>query len=1552
MNVEFLQMHAMNTILKPVEQSAAAQPATAKSSIPADRISELYRGEIFTEETARIARDRIHWMCAQCDGEKVLDVGCSQGITAILLAREGLSVTAIDTHPEAIPFARQALEGETALVQSRITLIETDLASLPEEAAFDTIILGEVLEHQALPERFLRSAMTRLNPGGRLVITTPFALHPHPDHKISVLPRHLQEFAQNLGLEMKHLDVEDQYIRSVLLRPLQGRSVQSVVPDVLRMTEQATLESQRRLFGRLDQRSADLRKKTDALKIAQKKLGDTTAGVEAQARELAMKLEQARSRHEQELSKFRADQASLVSLRSEHQRTLSDLNRLKAEHERATAALVNTHQAAEQLLKQNLEGARAAVATLEEQRAGRDREIGTYTRRIAALEAAAVAAQNTASYRLGRTLVQGLKSGKGLMRLPVDLWGLGRDVLARRRSRSGGRISEGRLHDLIEQYKGGGLPAVRAKVDALRLGGSGLATVYTRLAKELQATEPTDSAEMARLAYAADPQPFRAKWLAFRLFEAGVISEPVQLLRGAATSAELSASELKRTDEIISLHRLQQQLPAWDERENPAYAPRPGSMLYVTATSLPYHTSGYSTRTQELLQALAAEGIEVHALTRPGYPWDRADRLAVPAASSTSVGPVSYHHLRHPAIGLPLDAYLREAAEAIKKEAVKRRVACIHAASNHVNALPALIAARELGIGFAYEMRGLWDWTRASRVRDYEKSERFQLSMALEAHCAVHADRVYVISGELRKQVVAWGVDSARIHLLPNCVNLSTIEATAASADTTERSGTLRLGYAGSILKYEGLDVLVDAIARLRSAGTVVSATLIGDGEALPALRERVRTLGLDDVVDLRGRLEPEAARKLLAQCDAVALPRLPQKVCEMIPPIKLVEAMALGKPVIVPDLPVFHEEVKDRRTCLMFKAGDASSLANVIRDLAIDPSRGAAIGQAARLHVAEHRTWDEFAGTIRQQLSNPRKRVVQLRRASPTTSTRDIAPLGAPGADLSTLLERYRSQGIEGLKAELFGAGSSLSGREKAARLMQIGKALSATGSVDAEYELALAAIQTHSSDQTLRGFFWAAQRSRRFEQACETIRKLEVLYGQTPTPAQQATLDKLKTSPAFQLSLLSLIVSQPTDSIRSEPRRVCYVLHNSLPYSSGGYGTRSHGVASGMRSAGYDVVVLTRPGFPVDIKPELDAADVPSEESIDGIRYVRTLEPSRGGKPMMVYVSQSADAIEKRLRELRPALVMAASNHVTALPALIAARRLGLPFIYEVRGLWEITRISRDNDFEDTPAFAIQKLLEANVARHADHVFTLTEPMREELVERGVAPTKIDLLPNSCDPERFVPRARDEALAQQLGLPNGVPVIGYVGTFVDYEGLEDLAAACALLKQQGVEFRLLLVGNENASGEDRGPITEQIRAVAANGGFTEWLMMPGRVPHEEVERFYSLIDIAPFPRKPWPVCEMVSPLKPLEALAMEKAVVVSSVRALTEMIHDQVSGLVFEKGDVASLAQTLERYIADPDLRRRTGQQGRRWVEEQRTWRHVGRRFDAVRRAMPALD
>ena len=232
----------------------------------------------------------------------------------------------------------------------------------------------------------------------------------------------------------------------------------------------------------------------------------------------------------------------------------------------------------------------------------------------------------------------------------------------------------------------------------------------------------------------------------------------------------------------------------------------------------------------------------------------------------------------------------------------------------------------------------------------------------------------------------------------------------------------------------------------------------------------------------------------------------------------------------------------------------------------------------------------------------------------------------------------------------------------------------------------------------------------------------------------------------------------------------------------------------------------------------------------------------------------------------------------------------------------------------------------------------------MRQELVGRGVPQEKIDLLPNSCDPVRFHPIDKDQNLTQALGIPAGVPVIGYVGTFVDYEGLEDLAEACALLKQRGIEFRLLMVGNENASGQDRGPISDRIVQVAADNQFSEWLLMPGRVPHEEVEKYYSLIDIAPFPRKPWPVCEMVSPLKPLEAMAMEKALVVSSVRALAEMIEHEKTGLVFEKGDIHSLADALNRLIQSHDLRKTLGEQGRKWVQSERTWDHIGEKASAV--------
>lgn len=393
----------------------------------------------------------------------------------------------------------------------------------------------------------------------------------------------------------------------------------------------------------------------------------------------------------------------------------------------------------------------------------------------------------------------------------------------------------------------------------------------------------------------------------------------------------------------------------------------------------------------------------------------------------------------------------------------------------------------------------------------------------------------------------------------------------------------------------------------------------------------------------------------------------------------------------------------------------------------------------------------------------------------------------------------------------------------------------------------------------------------------------------------------------------------------------QVCYVLHNSLPYASGGYATRGHGLARGLVAQGFEVIAVTRPGFPADVN---DMSSVRVEDhTIDGVHYRRIRSPGRKDKSKQFYMTEIVAAFEDTFREIRPSIVIGASFYVSAIPAMIAARRLGIPFIYELRGLAEITAISRDPSYRVTPAYQEEVLMETETGQYADHMFTLTQAMRDESVLRGIERTKITLLPNSCDPEKFSAIPRDAQLAARYGFPEGIPVIGYIGTIVDYEGLPDLIEACALLKQRGLEFRVMIVGSETATGQP-GDVCAQIAETSRAAGLDQWLVMPGRIPHQEVKAHYSLIDIAPFPRKPWPVCEMVSPMKPLEAFAMEKAVVVSSVAALSEMVRHEDTGMVFEKGNIASLANVLEELIRNPDLRARLGRAARQYVHEERSW------------------
>lgn len=403
---------------------------------------------------------------------------------------------------------------------------------------------------------------------------------------------------------------------------------------------------------------------------------------------------------------------------------------------------------------------------------------------------------------------------------------------------------------------------------------------------------------------------------------------------------------------------------AWRLRKSadqPLYEPISGNLLYVAASCLPYHTSGYTTRTHEVIRALKAAGVQVQALTRPGYPWDRRDRLADAQNLTTLRDDVLYQHTRRPPNTRPVLLYAQQAAPVVAEICVRRRVAVIHAASNHVNALPALLAARSLGIPFQYEMRGLWELTRVSREPDYEDSQAYRQGLGLESLVARHADRLLVISEQLGVYVQEnWGVPAERLTLLPNCIDPARI-----APAHNQRTEPMTIGYAGSLMSYEGLDTLIKAISLLAERRVDVRAHIVGDGESKGALEEQTQRLGLSDHIRFWGRLTPESARDIVGRCAMVCIPRKPFKVCELIPPIKLVEALAMAKPVIVPDLPVFRDELGDDPAGWFFKAGDAVDLALVIDGAFKDNVKLAALGARAREYAITKRCWQDFVAAV-----------------------------------------------------------------------------------------------------------------------------------------------------------------------------------------------------------------------------------------------------------------------------------------------------------------------------------------------------------------------------------------------------------------------------------------------------------------------------------------------------------------------------------------------------------------------------------------------------------
>lgn len=436
------------------------------------------------------------------------------------------------------------------------------------------------------------------------------------------------------------------------------------------------------------------------------------------------------------------------------------------------------------------------------------------------------------------------------------------------------------------------------------------------------------------------------------------------------------------------------------------------------------------------------------------------------------------------------------------------------------------------------------------------------------------------------------------------------------------------------------------------------------------------------------------------------------------------------------------------------------------------------------------------------------------------------------------------------------------------------------------------------------------------------------------------KAKLDSSKVSTDNELATLGFPVPpRVEDAKHNDKSRVVYLLHNSLPYHSAGYSTRTHGLLKSLQEMGWNMDPVTRLGYPYDMPNFKKLGIIPVSDEVDGISYHRlSTSPSLELKrPIRQYVERYSSALKNYIAESKPFVIHAASNHWNGLTAVSVANELGLKSVYEVRGLWEITRASRDAGWADSDAYRYMARMEADAASNATRVIAITQALKDELVSRGVSEEKITVVPNGVDADRFIPVDRDLELAQELEIGDRT-VVGYVGSVLDYEGLQLLAEAVAHLSDERDDFRVLVVGDGAALDE----LKQRTVALDIDHKF----VFTGRVPHDLVEKYYSLIDIAPFPRLPLPVCEMVSPLKPFEAMSMRKAVVAADVAALTEIVEDGRNGLLHRKGDSLSLARCMEKLLDSPILRDELATNARQWVVEQRQWRQLGEKVGGIYR------
>ncbi|MCQ8117678.1 TIGR04063 family PEP-CTERM/XrtA system glycosyltransferase [Methylomonas rosea] len=393
----------------------------------------------------------------------------------------------------------------------------------------------------------------------------------------------------------------------------------------------------------------------------------------------------------------------------------------------------------------------------------------------------------------------------------------------------------------------------------------------------------------------------------------------------------------------------------------------------------------------------------------------------------------------------------------------------------------------------------------------------------------------------------------------------------------------------------------------------------------------------------------------------------------------------------------------------------------------------------------------------------------------------------------------------------------------------------------------------------------------------------------------------------------------------------KILHILDHSIPLHSG-YTFRTRAILEQQRKLGWETFHVT------SAKHQVAEAPI---ETIDGLTFFRSVIPEGFAANLPVLnqwaiVQSLAERLDEIIPQIKPDILHAHSPALNGFAALKMAKKYGLPLVYECRAFWEDAAVDHGTTQEGSLRYRLTKALETHVFKHADAVTTICEGLRRDIIGRGVAAEKITVIPNAVDIDKFTyGETAEPGLQVELGLSSKI-VLGFIGSFYAYEGLLLLLDALPAIIEHQPNVRLLLVGG----GPQQQQILQKIEAL----GLLDWVILPGRVAHDQVQRYYNLVDIFVYPRLAMRLTDLVTPLKPLEAMAQGRLLVASDVGGHHELIRDRETGYLFKAGDKTALAQTVLAALNQHDQWEQVRQAGRRYVEEERNWRRSVSHYQAV--------